>query len=97
MRKYEELYTEAVQYARHNDWIGTMAYAYIVALAEACKDLSAYLEAEKPQIHQWSPPRCPRCGKSLNDNCDDGYYEMTRPEHCPNCDQKLLPHWEVET
>lgn len=37
----------------------------------------------------WNPNRCPTCGADLGGECNDGYYENPRYDHCPNCRQVL--------
>lgn len=51
----------------------------------------------KVQIKDWSPARCPRCGKELSESLGDGYYKhYTGLAVClnPDCCQRL--DWGAE-
>lgn len=47
----------------------------------------------KPVVETWEASKCPRCGTSFDEECDDGYYtRATDLMRCPHCGQVL--DWE---
>lgn len=44
---------------------------------------------KEPIRKKWMPNLCPTCGVDLGGECNDGYYENPRYDHCPNCRQMI--------
>jgi len=43
----------------------------------------------KPIKKSWTPTRCPSCGESLSEDCNDGYYKDTESMKICDCGQRL--------